>query len=683
MLAVTVWLVLAATGPALAAAPDVDEPKDRIVVVGQRSEMTWLETPASVSVVYADQIQRGRQQLTLGESLGTLPGVFIQNRTNFAQDSRISIRGFGARTPFGIRGLTLIVDGIPQTLPDGQGQVDSLDLSTATRIEVLRGPGASLYGSAAGGVIEVTSFGDALETQARARVALGFHGYQNYQARATGQEGKTRYAIGLSRTVFDGYRDHGRAENILFNSKVQIEIDERSDLMMVVSHADSPKADDPGALTAEEVSDDRTQANQRNVDMKSGEELVNTTVGARYRFAFDTHNQTTLSGYFTLRDFDGRVPSTSRGAIDLERAFAGGSAIHTFTDTVLERKYRLQFGIDLEGQRDQRKQRAIDLATGDVGDLAVDELQKVTSVGIFVQEGFAVTETVELSASARYDRVEFEVDDDFESDPGGDDSDEITFDEWSFAGAVRWNPLPEWNPFVRVSTSFETPTTTALANPDANAGGFNDDLEAQTAIHYEAGSKGFLFDFLRYEVTGYYIRVENELLPFTRDFSTFYENAHTSDRIGFEVALAAQLHPNWRATASYTHSRFEFDDFTDSNGNEFDGNRLPGVPRNLASLEIEFDDPSGLYASFDIQYVDEREADNANSAEAQDYVVANLRTGYAHMIGAWELDGFFGINNVTDQKYIDNLRINASFDRFFEPAPGRSFHLGIGATRPF
>jgi len=658
-------------------------PADRVVVVGERSETRWLQTPASISVVHADEIQRGQQQLTLGESLGRLPGVFIQNRSNFAQDSRISIRGFGARTPFGIRGVQLIVDGIPQTLPDGQGQVDSLDLSIASRIEVLRGPGASLYGSAAGGVIEVTSFAGGPEPHASARVALGSFGFQNYQMQGSGQQGRTRYAVGLSGTIFDGDRDHSRSENILFNTKFETQIDDQSEWMVVVSHADAPEADDPGALTAQEVKDDREQANARNVDMKSGEELLNTTIGTRYRYRFDEHHETALTAWFTWRDFDGRVPSTSRGAIDLERFFAGGSATHTYRHRFFDRNNRMQFGVDVDGQRDQRKQRAIDLTTGAVGQLAIDETQNVTSVGVFLHDSLAVADGVELSISARYDWVEFEVDDDFKSDSGGDDSDQIDFDAWSFSGAAVWNPTPAFNPFLRVGTSFETPTTTALANPDTDAGGFNDRLDAQTSIQYELGSKGWLGDLFRYEVSAYYIRVDDELLPYTRDFSTFYENAERSDRLGFEFALHARIHPLWSATASYTHSRFEFDDFTDDNGNRFDGNAIPGVPRNMASLEIDFESPSGAYVSFDVQYVDEREADNANSAEAEDYVLANVSTGYAHSIGLWEIEGFFGINNLTDQKYDDNLRINANFGRFYEPAPGRNFHVGIGASCHF
>jgi iron complex outermembrane receptor protein len=667
----------ATSAPAETEASEPDVPMDQIVVVGHRSESNWLETPASISVVHAPEIRRAQQQLTLGESLGNLPGVFIQNRTNFAQDSRISIRGFGARTPFGISGIKLIVDGIPLTLPDGQGQVDSIDLSTAARIEVLRGPGASLYGSAAGGVIAVTSDGGTSEPQLRGRVSFGSDGYRSYQGHGTGQAGNVSYALGLSRMELDGYRDHSKTENVVLNTKFQIDVSDRSSLTMVLNHVDAPKADDPGALTAEEVSEDRDQASQRNVDMKSGEDVKNTTLGFSYRHELDDHHETTFASYFTLRDFDGRVPSTSRGAIDLDRVFAGGSIKHTYQNPLFGRPNRLTAGVDVEGQRDNRKQRAIDLNTGAVGSLAVDEIQKVTSVGAFIQDEFSIRNDLRLSASARYDWVGFEVDDDFTSDPGGDDSDKLHFSEWSFAGAMIWNALPALNPYLQIATAFETPTTTGLANPAVDAGGFNDDLNAQTSTHYELGGKGIIADWLRYEMAGFYIRVKDELLPYTQNFSTFYENARRSERFGFELGLSAQLHRDWRASASYTYSHFEFDKFTDENGNRFDGNRLPGVPRNMASIAIDYQNEYGFFANFDIQYIDEREADNANTAEAKDYIVANLRTGYEHSLGDWQLAGFVGVNNLTNQKYIDSLRINGGFERYFEPAPRTQVYGGV------
>lgn len=676
------FALIACHATAYAESEPSTEPKDRVVVVGTRADKNWLETPASISVVHEDEIQRAQQQLTLGESLGNLPGVFIQNRSNFSQDARISIRGFGARTPFGIRGIRLIVDGIPLTLPDGQGQVDSLDFSTAERIEVLRGPAASLYGSSAGGVIAITSKLGTNDPYARARVNFGSYGFRSYQGQAAGRVDNWRYSLGLSRNEVSGYRDHSRAENdALLNVKFHVDVDDRTDLTVLLSHVDAAQADDPGGLLAEEVADDRRGANQRNVNMKSGEALENTTLGLVLRHAENERNETTLTSYFTWRDFKGRIPSTSRGAIDIDRFFLGGSAQHTFDHTLFGFDNRLTGGIDGGQMSDAREQRAIDLMTGAVGAVAVDELQTVTTIGAFIQDELTLLPGLEVSASIRYDRVHFDTAD--EVLENGDDSDERTFKELSFAGALTWSPLPIANPYLRIATAFETPTTTSFANPDPDAGGLNPDLDAQTSVHYEVGSKGTLAQWLRYEAAFFYIRVEDELLPYTRNFTTFYENAKSSDRIGFEMGLHSQFHRDWSASLNYTHSKFEFDKFTDGNGNRFNGSRIPGVPENMLSFEIDYVSVIGAFVSFEVQYIDERDADNANSVKAKDYAVGNLRAGYAHDFRSVTLELFTGINNLTGQNYIDNLRINDGNGRFFEPAPGRNYYGGTSVAYHF
>src|ERR687894_1983736 len=136
-------------------APLAPAQDDAVVVTATRAPRPSLEVPASVERIYGDEIREGRPQVNLSESLGRVPGITVQNRQNYAQDLQISSRGFGARSTFGVRGIRLIADGIPATMPDGQGQAATFALGSAERIEVLRGPFSSLYGNAAGGVILV------------------------------------------------------------------------------------------------------------------------------------------------------------------------------------------------------------------------------------------------------------------------------------------------------------------------------------------------------------------------------------------------------------------------------------------------------------------------------------------------------------------------------------------------
>jgi len=650
------------------------EPEE-IVVIGHRGEKPWLESAASVGVVDQKAIQRGQQQLDLGESLLGMPGVFIQNRSNFAQDSRISIRGFGARANFGIRGIRLIVDGIPLTLPDGQGQVDSLDLASAGRIEVLRGPSASLYGSSSGGVISVSSEEPGELPMARARVGFGSYGYRNYQGKAVGRAGRIDYLASTSRLELDGYRDHARMENVLMHSRFRFRFDDSSDLTVVANHLYAPTADDPGGLTAADVVADRDAAQPRNVLFDTGESIDNTTIGLVLRKSFNDEHETTATNYYTWRDFDAKIPALSTGVIDLERFFVGGSLKHVYRDEFFGMESRLTIGGEAEAQLDDRVRYRNE--SGVQAALSSNQSEDVIRFGIFAQEELALPCDLELTGAVRFERVDFEVDDHFLSN--GDDSGSVSFGEWSFSGALQWSTLAAANPFVRVATSFDTPTTTSLGDP--SGAGLNQDLRAQTAISYELGIKGRVSTMLRYEAAAFHLQVEDELVPYVQSFQTFYENAGRSTRTGLEVGMTIQPLEGLSTTIAYTFSDFEFQDFESLSGGDFSGREIPGVPRHLVNAEFSYEHESGFFGTFRVQFVDDRYADNANSGRADSYVYSDLRLGYDHRLGAWEVAPFVGINNLFDNEYTDNLRINdVANRRFFEPAPMLNVYGGLSVS---
>lgn len=669
--------------PALAAAEASSpgsETQEEIVVVGHRAAKAWIEVPASVGIVDAYAIQRGQQQLELGESLAGIPGVFIQNRSNFAQDSRISIRGFGARANFGIRGIRLIVDGIPLTMPDGQGQVDSLDFASAGRIEILRGPSSSLYGSSSGGIIEVTSEEPGAIPVVAARVGFGSHGYRSYQGKAAGRAGNADYLVSFSRQELAGYRDHARMENVLLNTKFRFRFDDSSDLSVVLNHLYAPVADDPGGLSAIAVAADRRAAHPNNLKFDAGESIDNTALGLVLRKAFGSKHETTLSNYYTWRNFDGKIPTFNRGIIELDRFFVGGNLKHVYRDEILGSNLRLTLGVDAEAQLDDRARYNNDDGHR-VGMKVSDRREDVTRFGFFLQQEISLPRDFELTGSARFDRVRFEIDDLLFVEA----SEAFDYREWSFTGALQWNPLVAANPFVRISTSFDTPTTTSLAKPASQGGGINSDLEAQTSVAYELGIKGLVSAGLRYEAAVFHIRVEDELVPYIEDFQTHYENAARSSRTGLELAAfyefgaLASAAEGWVASIAYTFSDFEFDDFESQSGDRFDGKKIPGVPRHLLHAALSYTHASGFFGEWRLQVVDERYANNANTAKAGAYVLSDLRFGYSHRVGDFEFSPFVGINNLFAEEYIDNLRINHTGNpgRFFEPAPKRNAYGGL------
>jgi iron complex outermembrane receptor protein len=632
------------------------------------------KAPAAVGVVAGDDIQGGRQQLGLGESLVRIPGLFPQNQFNFAQDLRLSSRGFGARSSFGIRGIKVYVDGIPATLADGQTQVDSIDPGTIGRIEVMRGPASSLYGPAAGGVIHIATEDAPEDPFVEGRASFGEYGFQKYQLKAGGRTRSLEYIASLSHLQLDGYRDHSGARSSILNTRFSWEIDDSSDLSLVVNAVDSPKADDPGGLTREQVRRDRRQASPRNLLFDAGEELDQQKLGLVYRRSFGEKHQISARNYYVLRDFENRLPFVEGGSVEFDRFFAGGGLQYTYTDSVFGTHAWLVAGLDIDAQRDDR--RRFDNLFGNRGALTLDQDEDVTAYGAYLQSRGQLPWNLELSGGVRYDRVVFQVDDHFSAD--GDQSDRILFDQLSPAVGLVWSPIAELNVYANLSTSFETPTTTELANP-FGTGGFNSDLDSQKAINYEVGIKGLMPGRLRYDVALFHIEVDDELVPFEQPDQperSFFRNAGRSTRNGLEMGLGVELLPGLVAELAYTYSDFTYDRYQTPAG-VFDGNQIPGIPRNQLFGEVSYRHPSGFFAAWDALYVDDFFADDANTVQSGAYWLSNLRVGHRFRLGRFAITPFAGVNNLFDREYNGNVRINATRGRYFEPAPGRNFYGGL------
>ena len=654
---------------------------EEITVKATRVATPLIRVPASIGVVGKDDIQLARQQLGLDESLVSIPGLFMQNRFNFAQDLRVSIRGFGARANFGIRGIKIMVDGIPETLPDGQGGVDAIDLGSAQRVEVIRGPVSSLYGNASGGVISVTSEESPAQPFLETRLAAGEYGYAKYQLKTGGRGERVDYMVNVSSMEIDGYRDNSRAENTQLNGKVRFHIDQSSNLLAIVNTTDQPVADDPGGITREQAEENPRQARDRNVEFAAGEELNQQKLGLVYTKNFNEQHSLTANNYYVWRDFQNFLPFEGGGSVDLDRLFVGVGVKYTYTGSLGSRPNRFVVGTDLDLQDDDR--RRFDNLMGVLGDLVFDQNEEVTSTGIYAQNEFSLRDDLDLTLGVRFDRLEFKVTDRFLAN--GDDSGSRTLDETSPRLGLLYSNSPAFNIFANVSTSFETPTTTEFANPDGG-GGFNPFIDPQTATNYEVGFKGVLSQRYYYDFAVFSIDVEDELIPFEIETSpgrNFFANAGKSKRDGVEVSFAAEPVEGFKASIAYTYSDFTFEEFMDDNGNDFGGNRIPGIPENLLHGELAYTHSSGAYGAWDVLSVDDFFANNANTEQQEAYVVSNLRMGYRGRIGSWELSPFVGVNNLFDEVYNANVRINAFGGRFFEPAPERNLYGGISIRYDF
>ena len=664
---------------ALAQEPANQPPLEEIVVTATLLERTLDKTPAAVSVVTEDDIQRARQQIGLDESLTRVPGLFMQNRYNFAQDLRVSIRGFGARGQFGIRGVKVLVDGIPETLPDGLGSVDSIDLGATSQIEVIRGPSSALYGNASGGVISLTSEGGRDVPEAELRVAAGGNGFEKSQLKFGGETERLNYLVSISDQQLDGWRAQSAYENKLFTGRFDVDLGKDRSLLTVVNYTDQPVSDDPGGLTAAVLTGavNPRSAAPLNVQFDAGESLEQQRIGFVYTAPAGEKGTLRARNYYAWRDFGNLLPTQSQGIVDLERDFVGGGVSYTYDGFWLDRPNRFITGVDFDDQDDRR--RRYDNLNGVQGALGFDQTERVKSSGVFLQNELSVSQRVQLSFGVRYDEVDFEVTDYWlantsPTNPSGDDSGSTKFTDTSPMVGLVVALTDKLNLYTTYSSAFETPTTTEFALPNGS-GGFNQALVPQAADNYEVGLRGRVGETQRYEIAVFTIDVKDELIGFeipTSPGRFFFANAGETSRDGVEFSWVANPTDRIQSTLSYTYSDFKFSDFGTATGNV-----IPGTPENLLFAEFQYRAPRGWFVAADALYVDEQFGDTANTVVIPDYTLANLRMGWDIELDNLVLSPFLGVNNLSDEAYTANVRINATANRYFEPGPGRTGYGGI------
>lgn len=658
-----------------AASDSVREPVYKLepfVVRDRGLEAAPVSLPASVTRLDLEDIQKASAQLSINESLQTVPGVFALNPYNYAQDSRISIRGFGARSDFGIRGIRVVVDDIPATLPDGQGGVDGIDLGTAQEIEIIRGPAAAIYGPASGGVIRIKSEEAPATPFSELRMLGGSYGFFKSQFKAGYDEGPWNVLVGATRLDYSGYRDHSRTENSIFNTRLRYAFKDGSELTTVVNAIDYPMQNDPGGLTAGEVEADRRQARDRNLQYDSGEEVRQQKLGFAYRRAISDNQALKVHAFLVNRDFANRLPFVEGGQVSFERRFAGLGARYAFGGETVS----WTLGAEVGRQDDARKN--YDNPDGAQGPLDLEQDEEVINFGSFLAAEWTPADQLSFSAALRYDEVRYDVDDDFLSD--GDDSGERSFREASPMLGLLWEPREELTFYANWTTSFETPTTTELDNPAG--GGFNSALGSQTAESVEIGLRGRLRDAPwqpEVELAAFSIDVEDALVPYELAAfpeREFYRNAGSTRKDGLEAVLVVQPTDRLSAILSYTYSDFKYEDF-DSPGGDFGGNRLPGVPEHFGNLRINYLHPSGFSVIWNTRFVGALQADDANTTEVSGYTFSDVRLSWERRFGDWTFEAFGGVNNLFDKEYSANIRINAFGGRYFEPAPERNGYAGL------
>jgi len=656
-----------------------------VIVSVTRSPTDPAHVPFAVSVITRDEIARGRATQGLSEALVTVPGVFVADRHNPSQDDNLSIRGFGARSAFGVRGVKVLLDGIPQTLPDGQGQLSNVELARVTRIEVLRGPSSSLYGNASGGVISLRTDTDrpsAFEPGARA--TWGAYGTWKAYVAGTAPLGPGALSLDASSWATNGFRAHAAGETRRASLRYTTDLTPATRLVVQALGAYSPRLQDPGALTAAEADTAPTAANPRNIAADVGKRVSQEQAGLSLEHLGASGLRSSLVLFGLRRYLENPIATTY---IELNRWAYGARLGAALPLAPLGHAAVLTAGVDAQWQWDDRLNQSPDRTL-----TTRDQLERVSEIGPFLEARVDLTQRVTLTLGGRYDRGAFRVDDRLLSD--GDDSGARVMERPSGSAGLTFDLGAGLQPYAGVSTSFETPTTTELGNRPTGPGGFNPDLQPQTAVNYEIGVRGAgrgegpaprsLLPHWSYSLAVFQADVRDELIPFEVPGDPgrrYYRNAGSARHRGLEAGMALEPLPGVTLVAAYTRSAFRFEAFRTAT-DTLDGNQIPGVPAHFLHASLRVRGPRGAWAAADVNAASGYYVDDLNSVRTAPWQTLGVRLGWEGRWGPYRMAPFAAVQNVLDERYIGSASVNAQFGRYFEPAPGRNAYLGM-EIRPF
>ncbi|MFW7800585.1 TonB-dependent receptor PqqU [Klebsiella pneumoniae] len=684
--------------PLIAAAQAADE--QTMVVTAAPTTVSELDTPAAVSVVNGDEMRQAAPRVNLSESLGAVPGLQVQNRQNYAQDLQLSIRGFGSRSTYGVRGLRIYVDGIPATMPDGQGQTSNIDIGSVDTIEVLRGPFSALYGNSSGGVINVTSQTGTQPPTVEASSYYGSFGTWHYGMKATGavgdgsHAGDVDYTVSTNRFTTHGYRDHSGARKNLANARLGVRINDVSKLTLLLNSVDI-KANDAGGLTADEWRDNPRQS-PRGDQYNTRKNTRQTQAGLRYERQLSAQDDLSVMMYAGEREttqFQSiprapqLKPSHAGGVIDLTRHYQGIDTRLTHRGELLV-PVTLTAGLDYENMSERRKGYENFVMVngapqyGEQGALRRNERNLMWNVDPYLQTQWQLTDKLSLDAGVRYSSVWFDSNDYYITPGNGDDSGDASYHKWLPAGSLKYALTDAWNVYLSAGRGFETPTINELSYRSDNQSGLNFGLKPSTNDTVEIGSKTRIGNGL-FTAALFQTNTDNEIVVDSSSGGrTSYKNAGKTRRQGMELGLDQQFGESWRLKAAWAwlDATYRTNVCDDASCN---GNRIPGIARNMGYASFGYQPEQGWYAGSDIRYMSDIMANDENTAKAPSWTVVGLTTGYKWSYGRMDMDLFGRIDNLFDREYVGSVIVNESNGRYYEPAPGRNYGIGLNLAWRF
>jgi iron complex outermembrane receptor protein len=682
-------------------AATVDDTLATVTVTATRIEHAAFDVPASVDV---RPIRRDTLGINLSESLAGIAGVVARDRQNYAQDTQISIRGFGARATFGIRGVRLYVDGIPATQPDGQGQVSHFNLASASQVQVLRGPFSALYGNSSGGVIALQtadgagapgiSGGAAFSNFATRRYDIGSDGAMDARA------GELNYRIGYTHFKTDGSRGHSAAQRDSLQGKLVWHVDAAT-LTLLANYFDAPDAQDPLGLTLAQYTANPTQSAPTSLQFDTRKSARQSQFGAIYDF------DSTGTGKWRLLAYSGRraiqqylaVPiaaqsdaRSSGGVVDLQTRFDGAELRWSHELQLINRPLTVVAGLTVDSLTQQRRgyENFIGTTLGVVGALRRDETNTVRGIDQYLQVEWSLAARWLLLVGARHSAIRFSSADRYVRTgiPGNpDDSGSTDYGATTPVLNLLWRASSAVHVYASYGQGFETPTLVELAYRSNGAAGLNFDLRAARTRSVELGAKLQLNPHFNAQVAFFRATTRNELVVVRNSGGrSAFANATRTQRSGAELALAATLPRAWQWQLSYTALQAEVVDayrtcittpcLTPTTLIAA-GSRLPGVPASSVYQQLQWGRATGWHASLEARHVSAVYANDLNDTRAAAYNTVDIGAGYAAAGDAGRWSVYARVENLFDARYSGSLIVNEANGRYFEPAPGRTVLAGF------
>ena len=697
--------VMAQPDPAAEAAPRQLKP---VVVTATPVDALGFDIPASIDRLEGEDLRAGRAQVNISEGLGGVTGLLARDRQNYAQDVQISVRGFGARSTFGIRGVRLYLDGIPATLPDGQGQISNVELGSVGRIEVLRGPFSALYGNSSGGVIQVFTEEGSGAPRLRLDTAAGSNGIYRMGVQASGGSGGIGYVVGASRFLTDGYRDHSAAARSLGNAKLTLQPDPDSKLTLVANGLVLSRAQDPLGLSRAQF-----EANPRGVDtsallFNTRKSVEQTQAGLLYERRLDPANTLALTTYAGQRDTTQyqSIPVATQtnplhpgGVIVLGRGYRGVDLRWTVKARFLDAPLTIATGLSYDGLSEHRQGfqnftgPAASPMTGIQGALRRDENNGVSNTDQYIQASWQPAPRWTVNAGLRHSQVRFRSTDAYVVGPNPDDSGAVAYSATLPVLGVMYAISRDLHAYASAGRGFETPTLNELAYRPGGGTGLNLALRASRSTSVEVGLKSRSSAWGEATAAVFQTGTQDEIVTQTNvGGRTTYQNAGATRRTGLELGWTNYFLQNLRAQVAYTALDATYRDAfatctstpcTVPNQVIAAGNRIPGLARSSVFAALGWAPPTGWQAGAELRYLSRVFVNDANSDAAAAYAVASANLGYKVQVGRWALDGFLRADNLFARRYAGSVIVNEGNGRFFEPAPGRTWLAGASATLAF